>query len=73
MNSMGNKRGRGIARSRGNIGRLVLEEGLVRARNTLILYISMVLLVFVYKVVNNLHPAVWQLYTVLTFNCRSHS
>merc|ERR1719188_1795023 len=47
---------------------LVLDEGLVWAWSSLILDISMILLVLIHKVVHNLNSAVWQLYSVLTFD-----
>merc|ERR1712079_853123 len=47
---------------------MVLDQGLVRAGNSLILDISMVLLVLIHKVVHNLDPAVWQLHSVLAFH-----
>merc|ERR1712177_146289 len=59
----------GIGWSWGMISILVVfEEGLVRAWSSLILDISMILLVLIHKVVHNLNSAVWQLYSVLTFD-----
>ena len=58
---IGRGRSWGIGRGRG----MVLDQGLVRAGNSLILDISMVLLVLIHKVVHNLDPAVWQLHSVL--------
>ena len=46
---------------------VVLDQRLVWAWNSLILNISMVLLVFINKVVYNLDSAVWQLNSVLTY------
>jgi len=69
-------RGRGwsISRGRSMVAILVvLDKGLVRAWDSLILDISMVLLVFIHKVVNNLSPAVRELHSVLTFHIVSIS
>lgn len=52
---------------------VVLDKGLVRAGNSLILDISMVLLVFIHKVINNLSSAVRELHSVLTFHIVSIS
>ena len=58
----------GISWGRGRVSRLVvLEEGLVRAGDSLILDISMILLVLINKVIHNLHSAVRQLHSVLTY------
>ena len=59
----------GISWSRGVVSLLgVLEEALVRAGDTLVLDVSVVLLVLVNKVVHDLSPAVGQLHSVLTCN-----
>ena len=59
----------GISWGRGRVSRLVvLEEGLVRAGDSLVLDVSVVLLVLVNKVVHDLSPAVGQLHSVLTCN-----
>ena len=58
--------GRGISWGWGMVAILVVfDQRLVRAGNSLILDISMVLLVLIHKVVHNLDPAVWQLHSVL--------
>ena len=70
--SMIRGRGRCISRGRCMVAILVvLDKGLVRAGDSLILDISMVLLVFIHKVVNNLSPAVRELHSVLTYNTTS--
>merc|ERR1712117_1019219 len=58
-----------IGRSRGMVTILVvLDKRLVRTGDSLILDISMVLLVLIHKVVNNLGSAVRELHSVLTFH-----
>ena len=46
----------------------VVDEGCVRAGDSLVLDVSVVLLVLVNKVVHDLSPAVGQLHSVLTCN-----
>ena len=46
---------------------VMLDQRLVRAGDSLILDISMILLVLIHKVVHNLNSAVWQLNSVLTY------
>lgn len=62
----------GICRGRGMVTVLVvLDKRLVRTGDSLILDISMVLLVLIHKVVNNLGSAVRELHSVLTYNTTS--
>ena len=62
-------RSRSICRGRSMVAILVvLDKGLVRAGDSLILDISMVLLVFIHIVINNLSSAVRELHSVLTYN-----
>ena len=62
-------RSRGICRGRSMVTILVvLDKRLVRTGDSLILDISMVLLVLIHKVVNNLGSAVRELHSVLTYN-----
>ena len=72
--------GRGMVRSRSwSIGwgrsmvtiLVVLDKRLVRTGDSLILDISMILLVLIHKVVNNLGSAVRELHSVLTYNTTS--
>ena len=59
----------GIGRSWSVVPLLVmLEKALVRAGDSLVLDVSVVLLVLVNKVVHDLSPAVGQLHSVLTCN-----
>ena len=51
---------------------VVLDKRLVRTGDSLILDISMVLLVLIHKVVNNLGSAVRELHSVLTYNTTQH-
>ena len=46
---------------------MVFDETLVRAGNTLVFNISVVLLVLVHEVVHDLNPAVRELHTVLAW------
>ena len=63
-----------ICRGRSMVAILVvLDKGLVRAGDSLILDISMVLLVLIHKVVNNLCSAVRELHSVLTYNKKIQS
>lgn len=70
--SMVRGRSRGICRGRSMVTILVvLDKRLVRTGYSLILDISMVLLVLIHKVVNNLGSAVRELHSVLTYNTTS--
>ena len=63
-----------ICRGRSMVAILVvLDKGLVRAGGSLILDISMVLLVFIHIVINNLSSAVRELHSVLTYNKKIQS
>merc|ERR1712158_193169 len=46
----------------------VVDEGLVGAGNTLVLHVSVVLLILVHKVVDNLSPAVRQMHHILALD-----
>ena len=70
--SMIKGRGRCISRGRCMVAILVvLDKGFVRAWDSLILDISMVLLVLIHIVVNNLGSAIRELHSVLTYNTTS--
>ena len=78
--SMVRSRSWSIGRSRSMVGGrswgmvtilVVLDKRLVRTGDSLILDISMVLLVLIHKVVNNLGSAVRELHSVLTYNTTS--
>ena len=78
--SMIGGRGRSISWGRSVIGGrgwsmvtilVVLDQRLVRTGDSLILDISMVLLVLIHKVVNNLGSAIRELHSVLTYNTTS--
>merc|ERR1719284_637044 len=64
----------GICRSWSMVSILVvLDQRLVWTGGSLVLDISVVLLVLINKVVHDLHSAVWQLHSVLTFDIVSIS
>merc|ERR1712001_744372 len=60
----------GVVGNRGGVDERgsVVDEGLVGAGNTLVLHVSVVLLVLVHKVVDNLSPAVRQVNHILALD-----